>query len=133
MYRVTALATLVATSLCLTAQDPQEAIKSLRREVSVLSDQLADERAKILMDVRVNGQDLDPLEVMREAVYLTGGKLVEAKVAEFFILEEMGMQIGRRGLRLHQKASSASQDNLIMVRLGSLSAPESLQKQSVHA
>ena len=89
---------LVASSLSLVAQDPQELIKSLSREVDVLSDQLVEERAKLLLDVRVNGTKLDPKEVMREAVYLTGGKLVEAKVADFFILEEMRKQIdsGRR-------------------------------------
>jgi hypothetical protein len=93
MYRAFALATLVATTLSLRAQDPQELIKSLRRENSVLADQLADERARLLLEVRVNGSHLDPKEVMREAIYLTGGKLVEAKVAEFFILEEMTAQI----------------------------------------
>jgi len=93
MYRVIALATLLATSLSLRAQDPQELIKTLRREVDVLSDQLVEERAKLLLNVRVNGQELDPKDVMREAVYLTGGKLVEAKVADFFILEEMRRQI----------------------------------------
>ncbi|MCA8973887.1 MAG: hypothetical protein KDC98_04160 [Planctomycetes bacterium] len=93
MYRVTALAAVLATSICLRAQDPDELIKGLRKEVGALSDQLVQERAKLLHDVRVNGQQLDPKEVMREAVYLTGGKLVEAKVADFFILEEMRRQI----------------------------------------
>jgi hypothetical protein len=77
----------------LRAQDPQEQIKMLRRQVDALTDQLADERAKLLHDVKVNGRPLDPKEVMREAVYLTGGKLVEAKVADFFILEEIKKQI----------------------------------------
>lgn len=93
-----ALSALLAASATLLAQDPQELINNLRREVDVLSDQLVEERAKLLLDVRVNGQKLDPKEVMREAVYLTGGKLVESKVADFFILEEMRKQIdsGRR-------------------------------------
>ncbi|MBM4060278.1 MAG: DUF3450 domain-containing protein [Planctomycetes bacterium] len=75
------------------AQDPQEQVKALRKQVNQLADQLVEERAKLLLDLRVNGQRLDPLEVKREAVYLTGGKLVEAKVADFFILEELRKQI----------------------------------------
>ena len=47
-----------------------------------------DERSKLLRTLKVNGKELDPLEVMRECVYLAGNKLVEAKVANFFILED---------------------------------------------
>jgi hypothetical protein len=96
MQRISAIAAILvaATTFSLRAQDPQEQIKMLRKQVDVLTDQLVDERAKLLLDVRVNGQKLDPKEVMREAVYLTGGKLVEAKVADFFILEELRKQIG---------------------------------------
>lgn len=99
MPRATVIAALFAAAIgtCpsahLPAQDPQEQIKSLRKQVDVLADQLIDERAKLLLDVRVNGRTLDPKEVMREAVYLTGGKLVEGKVADFFIIEEMKKQI----------------------------------------
>lgn len=80
------------------AQPPQEQISQLRREVDQLTDRLVEERSKMLMDLRVNGKQLDPREVMREAVYLTGGKLVEAKVANFFILEELKKQV-ESGLR----------------------------------
>ncbi|MCB9883881.1 MAG: peptidyl-prolyl cis-trans isomerase [Planctomycetes bacterium] len=95
MLRFTATAALFAAALGLTAaaQDPQDQIKMLRRQVDVLSDQLTDERARLLLDIKVNGKVLDPKEVKREAVYLTGGKLVEAKVADFFILEELKRQI----------------------------------------
>lgn len=95
MLRFTATAALFAAALGLTAaaQDPQDQIKMLRRQVDVLSDQLTDERAKLLLDIKVNGKVLDPKEVKREAVYLTGGKLVEAKVADFFILEELKRQV----------------------------------------
>lgn len=41
----------------------------------------------------MNGEALDPKIVKREAVYLTGGKLVEAKVADFFIFEEVKKQV----------------------------------------
>lgn len=65
----------------------------LTRQVNALQDQLAKERQGLLRNVKVNGVALDPRVVMREAVYLTGGKLVEAKVADFFILEEVKKQI----------------------------------------
>ena len=99
MQRATAFAAFlaIAASFSLRAQDPQEQIKMLRKQVDVLSDQLVEERAKLLLDLKVNGQRLDPKDVMREAVYLTGGKLVEAKVADFFILEELKKQTGQGG------------------------------------
>lgn len=82
-----------AVLAALPAQDPAEQIKMLDRQVEKLQDQLIAERAKLLQNIKVNGQQLDPKTVMREAVYLTGGKLVEAKVADFFILEEVRKQI----------------------------------------
>src|SRR5262245_45315181 len=95
---VLAAALVAATGFSLRAQAPQEQIKELRRQVDKLNDQLVAERANLLTDLRVNGLRLDPREVMREAVYLTGGKLVEAKVASFFILEELKKQVDS-GLR----------------------------------
>lgn len=83
----------VVASPLLAQTDLQEQIKLLRRDVDRLADQLVDERAKLLTELKVNGKQLDPREVMREAVYLTGGKLVEAKVANFFILEELKKQV----------------------------------------
>ncbi|HLQ38515.1 MAG TPA: peptidylprolyl isomerase [Planctomycetota bacterium] len=68
--------------------------KALQREVDKLRDQLVSARAKLLEGVKVNGAALEPKAVMRECVYLTGGKLVESKVADFFILEEIEKQIG---------------------------------------
>jgi hypothetical protein len=76
-----------------TAQQEQEQIKSIQKEVDALQVQLVDERAKLLRSMKVNGKQLDPLEVMREAIYLAGGKLVESKVANFFILEELKNQV----------------------------------------
>ena len=111
MYRASVLAAtlaaVVATSLVAqqgsagqdpAVGDPAARAAALRREVDKLSDQLVQERAKLLGDLKVNGKQLDAREVMREAVYLAGGKLVEAKVANFFILEEVKKQIesGRR-------------------------------------
>ena len=75
------------------AQGGVEQVQKLKQEVDVLNDQLVDERAKLMRSLKVNGKELDPLEVMRECVYLAGGKLVEAKVANFFILEEVMKQV----------------------------------------
>lgn len=67
--------------------------KALKKSVARLHEQVIDERAKLLENISVNGQPLDPKAVKRETVYLTAGKLVEAKVADFFILDEMEKQI----------------------------------------
>jgi hypothetical protein len=75
------------------AQQVEAQIQGLEKEVDKLQDRLVDERARMLHGVKVNGVELDPRIVMREAIYLTGGKLVEAKVADFFILEEVRKQI----------------------------------------
>jgi hypothetical protein len=75
------------------AQDVNSQLQTLRREVDKLAQDLIDERARLLTELKVNGKQLDPREVMREAVYLAGGKLVEAKVANFFILEEVKKQV----------------------------------------
>ncbi len=83
----------LAAAPCLLAQSPEEQIKSLQRDVSKLQDQLSDARTTLLHPVKVNGVTLDPKVVMREAVYLTGGKLVEGKVADFFIVEEVKKQL----------------------------------------
>ena len=103
MHRVLALAaTLAAASVFAlpeaTAQSAPEQVKALQKEVDQLNDKLIDERSKMLRALTVNGKQLNPLEVMREAVYLAGGKLVEAKVSNFFILEELKKQVesGRR-------------------------------------
>lgn len=85
------LAAAVASAVC--AQDVQDQIKSLRKEAERLQDQAIAARDKLLLPIKVNGVALDPRIVKREAVYLTGGKLVEAKVADFFILEEVRKQL----------------------------------------
>ncbi len=94
MHRALPFAALAALAVApLTAQDSKAQLTQLRKEVADLSDRLIAERVRLMQDLKVNGQQLDPKEVMREAVYLTGGKLVEAKVANFFILEEMKRQV----------------------------------------
>jgi hypothetical protein len=75
------------------AQEDPKTLRDLERTVYKLQDELIEERAKLLMDVRVNGVPLDPRSVMREAVYLTGGMIVEAKIADFFILEEVQRRV----------------------------------------
>ncbi|MBL9077324.1 MAG: hypothetical protein JNL08_07470 [Planctomycetes bacterium] len=100
MQRHTFLAVvLAATGSTVLAQDVSEQIKALRKDIDQAQDQLVQERAKLLSTVKVNGRQLDPREVMREAVYLAGGKLVEAKVANFFIVEELKKQIEAGGKR----------------------------------
>lgn len=91
---VAALAAITSASAICQGQDDLAAKeKALRKSVSRLRDQVINERAKLLENISVNGVPLDPKAVMRETVYLTGGKLVEAKVADFFILDEMQKQV----------------------------------------
>lgn len=107
LVRAAAVAAFLAVPLL--AQDQQELIKNLRRDVARLNDQLVDERTRMLTDLKVNGKALDPREVMREAVYLTGGKLVEAKVSEFFVFEEMKKQV-ESGVRKAEEFDVKEQD-----------------------
>jgi len=98
MYRASvSVASFVAASVFLlpvaTAQNSKEQAKQLEQEVGALNDELVSETSKLMRELSVNGKPLDPLEVMRECVYLAGGKLVEAKVANFFILEEIMKQV----------------------------------------
>src|SRR5262252_7639031 len=94
MIRHFAIPTVFALVATLSAQQDDKAkIQELKRSVDRLSEKILDERAKLLMNIKVNGTPLDPKIVKREAVYLTGGKLVEAKVADFFIFEEVKKQV----------------------------------------
>ena len=98
MYRASvSVATFVAATVFalpeVTAQSESEQVKQLEQTVDSLANELVDERAKLLQSLKVNDKVVDPLEVMREFVYLAGGKLVEAKVANFFILEEIMKQV----------------------------------------
>ncbi len=99
MHRPSLLAVVLAAVAgpSLLAQDLAQQIKTLHREVDNLDQTLVQERSKLLSSIKVNGQQLDPREVMREAVYLAGGKLVESKVANFFILEELKKQVEAGG------------------------------------
>lgn len=107
IVRAAVLAAIVASPLL--GQDTQAQIQSLRRDVDRLNNQLVDERTKLLADLKVNGKPLDPREVMREAVYLTGGKLVEAKVSEFFVFEELKKQV-ESGVRKAEEFEVKEQD-----------------------
>ncbi|MBK8099679.1 MAG: hypothetical protein IPK26_21445 [Planctomycetes bacterium] len=99
---VVVAAALAALSAFGLGQDAQDKEKALRRQVDRLQEQLINERTKLLQNVKVNDLALDPQAVMREAVYLTGGKLVEARVADFFILEEIKKQIETGGRRAEE-------------------------------
>ncbi len=82
------VATLAA--LPLLAQEPQPSTPEeirLREQIKAIEKKLATDRAEGLRAVTVNGRKLPPEQVRREAIYLVGGKLVEAKMADFFIDE----------------------------------------------
>ncbi|MBZ0154260.1 MAG: peptidyl-prolyl cis-trans isomerase [Planctomycetes bacterium] len=102
---------LAATGFSFAQEATPEQVKAVQKQVDQLSDRLVEERTKLLSDLRVNGVRLDPREVMREAVYLTGGKLVEAKVATFFILEEVKKQL-QSGVRKPEEFEVSEQDVL---------------------
>ena len=91
MYRTRAAA--VLSAVLVVPFLPAQELKALQQQADKLREQVVRERETLLEDVTVNEVKLDPKVVKREAVYLTGGKLVEAKVADFFIIEEMEKQI----------------------------------------
>lgn len=97
MHRELIIAATLVTASAFVAPEAtaqtSEQVQQAQKEVNLLQEKLIDERAKLLRSMKVNGQLLDPLEVMRETVYLAGGKLVEGKVANFFILEELKNQV----------------------------------------
>jgi len=135
MLRAPALAAMLAAVVASTlvaqngaAQDPtQDAAKltNLRREIDKLNDALVEERAKLLSDLKINGQTLDVRAVMREAVYLAGGKLVEAKVSNFFILEEIQKQVAS-GKRTAEEFLVADEEVLVQL------APMKAEFESKH-
>lgn len=102
---------LAATGFSFAQEVTPEQVKTVQKQVDQLTDRLIEERTKLLSDLHVNGVRLDPQEVMREAVYLTGGKLVEAKVATFFILEEVKKQV-QSGMRKVEEFDVTEQDVL---------------------
>lgn len=91
MNRLYSVLAAVAILSCPRAQEPD--VRSLQRQVDKLQDELISARSSLLQRIKVNGVELDPRAVMREAIYLTGGKLVEAQVAQFFVVEEVRKQI----------------------------------------
>ncbi|MEC7583470.1 MAG: hypothetical protein VYE77_04070 [Planctomycetota bacterium] len=111
MIRISISIVVAMASLGVTVS-AQEDLRNLERTVYRLQDELVAERAKMLQNIKVNGQPLDPDAVMREAVYLTGGKLVEAKVADFFILEEVQRQVEEGG-RMASEFQVTEEDVLI--------------------
>jgi hypothetical protein len=58
----------------------QQTIRDLQRE-------LVEARTAGLRTIKVNGVALTPAQVRREAIYLVGAKMVEARMADFFIDE----------------------------------------------
>ncbi|MCC6672477.1 MAG: hypothetical protein IT458_15540 [Planctomycetes bacterium] len=66
-------------------QEEQELAAKIRE----LETWLTKNRAEGLRAVKVNGKVLPPEQVRREAIYLVGHRLVEAKIADFFMEEWM--------------------------------------------
>lgn len=75
----------------LNAQDVEAEARerSLQAQITALSNEIQAARTGLVKSIEVNGVELDPRQVLREAVFLMGGKLVEAKVMEFFVEEEI--------------------------------------------
>lgn len=73
--------------------EQEEQQKSLLRDIESLEEKLAVTRAAGLKPIRVNGVELTPQHIRREAIYLVGPKIVEAKISDFFVQEWMENQI----------------------------------------
>ncbi len=70
---------------------------ALRDSVQELEQELSIARASGLSSVTVNGVTLPPETVRREAIFLVGAKIVDAKIADFFVEEwkERAIEEGR--------------------------------------
>ena len=79
----------------LSSQDAAEQAKEaqLAKQVEDLEERLAVARAAGLQSIRVNGVELTPAHIQREALYLVGAKIIEAKISDFFVEEWMENQI----------------------------------------
>ena len=82
---------LVTATPSLNAQDVEAEARerSLQAQIIALSNEIQAARTGLVKSIEVNGVELDPRRVLREAVFLMGGRLVEAKVMEFFVEEEI--------------------------------------------
>src|SRR5688572_11836461 len=67
--------------------DFAKAENDLRTRVARLEKELVTARTSHLRPIKVNGVTLAPDQVLREAIYLFGAKLIEAKISDFFIDE----------------------------------------------
>lgn len=66
---------------------------ALREQVRKLEEKLETARSNGIRSIRVNGVELTPQHIRREAIFLVGAKMVEAKLADFFVDEWMETQI----------------------------------------
>lgn len=72
------------------APEMGQAAADLATKVSELQASIAAEQAELVgTEISVNGTAIDSKALLREVVYLTGGKLVEAKISDFFIAEQI--------------------------------------------
>ena len=90
--RVLSLSALVTAGLPAQAESSAEEL-SLQQSLSKLEGELVASRATGLRSIKVNGIELTPRHVRREAIFIVGAKMVEAKIAEFFVEEWMEQQI----------------------------------------
>lgn len=77
------------------AQSERLAAEETRLQLAVrdLEAKLGRQRASGLRSIVVNGVELAPQDVRREAIFIVGARMVDAKIAEFFVEEWMQHQI----------------------------------------
>ncbi len=80
---------LAATLLAMGTVSAQDLEAALEADISAKRAELAKMRFAEFQPISVNGVKLDPMLVKRELIHLVGHRLVEAKVSEFFLEEQM--------------------------------------------
>ncbi len=69
------------------ANDAGKSEQELLEEAEALQGRLQTSIGELLAPIQVNGETVDPLTLKRQAVYIAGSKLLELKIADFFIEE----------------------------------------------
>ena len=72
----------------------QQAMEAeLKAQVAQLERDIRDAQGDLMTGIKVNGKLLDPALLKREVVYLMGGPVIEAKIADFFIADEIEKRV----------------------------------------
>ncbi len=89
----------VAAQDAAAAQDPagSQDQAELFRRLQARQQDLVDARIGLIQPVSINGVELSPDQIRREAVFLVGAKTVEAKIAEFFVAEQLEIAVDEEG------------------------------------